>query len=111
MWLIDTIKDGGKETVRKLVGLIIMAVLALFWSSYRDGRAADAKGIEAYERTEVMMPKLDTLCFHVKTLEQEPEKWKNAAFEVIEKQQTAFDNQRFKDSVALYYAIKDLKDK
>ena len=103
--------EGINDGLKKTIGMGVIAIIALLFSSFQGGVDAVNKGREAFYQNEKYHPITDSLCKRVSLLETEPGKWKEAAFEVIDKQQSAFDNQRYKDSVSLHYAIEDIKKK
>jgi hypothetical protein len=65
MDLSTIIKEGATDTLKKVVGLVIMGAIFFASQSWTSGQKADAKGIEAFDKTiklEVRQDSLERIC-------------------------------------------------
>jgi hypothetical protein len=61
MELLNIIKDGAADTIKKGVGLAIMGAIFFASQSWTSGQKADAKGMEAFERVTKVEPQIDSM--------------------------------------------------
>ena len=95
-----------------IAGKVFITLIATFciWllSSFVEN---SINGNKAYEKIQLIEPKVDTLCHRIKVLENEPKKWKEAADDLLKKNAEMYDRRTYRDSVRMFEAIKSMKER